>query len=67
MGYRANMKINLIPVDTGGAPWLAIFEKFEQVLTEYSGTGGKLIHEKKPESKNLVTPSYYEMELYSVG
>ncbi len=29
-------------------------KKFETVLMEYSGAGGKLIHEKKPEAKNLV-------------
>jgi hypothetical protein len=27
------------------------------VLMGYSGAGGKLIHEKKPEAKNLVTLS----------
>ncbi len=32
-------------------------KKFETVLMEYSGAGGKLIHEKKPEAKNLVTLS----------
>ncbi len=31
--------------------------KFETISMEYSGAGGKLIHEKKPESKNLVTMS----------
>jgi hypothetical protein len=28
------------------------------VLLGYSGAGGKLIHEKKPEAKNLVTLSF---------
>ncbi len=32
-------------------------KKFETVLMGYSGAGGKLIHEKKPEAKNLVTLS----------
>ncbi len=32
-------------------------KKFETVLMEYSGAGGKLIHEKKPEANNLVTLS----------
>jgi hypothetical protein len=32
-------------------------KKFETVLLGYSGAGGKLIHEKKPEAKNLVTLS----------
>ncbi len=31
--------------------------KFETVLMEYSGDGEKLIHEKKPEAKNLLTLS----------
>jgi hypothetical protein len=50
--------------DTGGAPWSLTCEylceflkKFETVLMGYSGAGGKLIHEKKPEAKNLVTLS----------
>ncbi len=35
-----------------------IFEKnFKVVLLGYSGAGGKLIHEKKPEAKNLLTLS----------
>ncbi len=34
-----------------------IFEKFETVLTGYSGAGGKQIHEKKSEVENLVTLS----------
>jgi hypothetical protein len=34
-----------------------IFEKFETVLMGYSGAGGKLIHGKKTEVKNLVTLS----------
>ncbi len=32
-------------------------KKFETVLIGYSGAGGKLIHEKKPEAKNRVTLS----------
>ncbi len=49
-------------VDTGGAPLHANIstnfrKKFETVLIGYSGAGGKLIHEKKPEAKNLVTLS----------
>jgi hypothetical protein len=32
-------------------------KKFETTLLEYSGAGGKLIHEKKPEAKKLVTLS----------
>ncbi len=32
-------------------------KKFETVLMQYSGAGGKLIHQKKPEAKNLVTLS----------
>ncbi len=36
--------------------YLREFSKtFETVLMEYSGAGGKLIHEKKSEAKNLVT------------
>jgi hypothetical protein len=46
-------------IDTSGAPDLqtspGIFKK--TVLMGYSGAGGKLIHEKKPEAKNLVTLS----------
>jgi hypothetical protein len=43
-------------VDTGGAPitckYLREFsKKFETVLMEYSGTGGKLIHEKNQKQK----------------
>ncbi len=34
-----------------------ISKKFETVLMGYSRAGGKLIHEKKPEAKNLVTLS----------
>ena len=30
-------------------------KKFEMALMVYSGAWGKLIHEKKPEAKNLVT------------
>jgi hypothetical protein len=33
------------------------FDKFETVLMEYSGAGGKLIHEKNQRQKNLVTLS----------
>jgi hypothetical protein len=48
-------------VDTGGTPLLANisanFRKIRTVLMGYSGAGGKLIHEKKPEAKNLVTLS----------
>jgi hypothetical protein len=46
--------VSLIPVvhlDLRISP--QIFEK--TVPMEYSGAGGKLIHEKKPEAKNLVT------------
>jgi hypothetical protein len=32
-------------------------KKFETVLMGYSGAGGKLIYEKKPEAKNLLTLS----------
>jgi hypothetical protein len=32
-------------------------KKFEMVLMGYSGAGGKLIHKKKLEAKNLVTLS----------
>ncbi len=32
-------------------------KKFEMVLLGYSEAGAKLIHEKKPEAKNLVTLS----------
>jgi hypothetical protein len=39
-------------VETGGK-----FEKFETVLMGHSGAGVKLIHEKKPEAKYLVTLS----------
>jgi hypothetical protein len=43
-------------VDTGGN--LREFsKKFETALMVYSGAWGKLIHEKKPEAKNLVTLS----------
>jgi hypothetical protein len=39
-------------VDTGGAPWLHEFsKKFETVLMEYSGAGGKMIHEKNQKQK----------------
>ena len=44
-------------VDTGGPPWLANIsanfreKKFETVLMEYSGAGGKLIHEKNQKQK----------------
>ncbi len=34
-----------------------IFENFETALMVYSGAWGKLIHEKKPEVKNLVALS----------
>jgi hypothetical protein len=56
-------------VDTGGAPSLAniyanlristlIFEKkFEITLMLFSEAWRKMIHEKKPEAKNLVTLS----------
>jgi hypothetical protein len=49
-------------IDTGGAPLLGNIsanfrKKFETVLMGYSGAGGKLLHEKKPEAKNLVTLS----------
>ncbi len=32
-------------------------KKFETVFMEYSGAGGKLIHEKEAEAKNLGTLS----------
>ncbi len=32
-------------------------KKFKTTLMGYSGAGGKLIHEKKPEAKKLVTLS----------
>ncbi len=36
-------------IDTGGAPWREylreFLKKFETVLIEYSGAGGKLIHD----------------------
>jgi hypothetical protein len=32
---------------------LRIFKKFQTVLMEYSGAGGKLIHEKNQEQKIL--------------
>ncbi len=43
-------------VDTGGKPWAANIsanfrKKFETVLMEYSGAGGKLIHEKNQKQK----------------
>jgi hypothetical protein len=39
-------------------PYLSEFlKKFETILMEYSGGMGKMIHEKKPEAKNLVTLS----------
>ncbi len=43
-------------------------KKFETVLKGYSGPGGKLIHYKKTEAKNLVTmltvaPNIYELSL----
>jgi hypothetical protein len=42
-------------IDTGGAPWLANIsaKKFETVLMEYSGAGGKLITEKNQKRKIL--------------
>jgi hypothetical protein len=45
-------------VDIGGAPWIAEYvrefsKKFEMVLLEYSGAGGKLIHEKNQKQKIL--------------
>jgi hypothetical protein len=46
--------------DTVPLSWeyLREFSKnFETVLMGYSGAGGKLIDEKKPEAKNLVTLS----------
>ena len=43
---------------TTGVEYLREFsKKFKPVLMGYSGAGGKLIHEKKPEAKNLVTLS----------
>jgi hypothetical protein len=39
--------------DTGGK----FSKRFETALMVYSGAGGKLIHEKKPEVENLVTLS----------
>ncbi len=49
--------VSLIPVVHHALPISPrILEKFEMVLMEYSGAGGKLIHEK-PEAKNLVTLS----------
>jgi hypothetical protein len=51
--------VSLIPVvhlDLQISP--RIFEQnLKTVLMEYSGAGGKLIHEKKPEAKKLVTLS----------
>ncbi len=44
-------------VDTGGKFAANFRKKFETVLMGYSGAGGKLIYEKKPEAKNLVTLS----------
>jgi hypothetical protein len=49
-------------VDTGGDPWLAnISANFRKIRNgpnaKYSGVGGKPIHEKKPEARNLVTLS----------
>ncbi len=49
-------------IDTGAAPWLANIsenfrKKIEMVLMGYLWAGGKLIHEKKTEAKNLVTLS----------
>ncbi len=43
-------------VDTGGAPWTREYlrefsKKFETVQVEYSGAGGKLIHEKNQKQK----------------
>ncbi len=48
--------------DTGGSTlsceYLRDFwKKLEMVIMGYSGAGGKLIHKKKPEAKNLVTLS----------
>jgi hypothetical protein len=42
-------------IDTGGAPLLANIsaKKFETVLMEYSGAGGKLITEKNQKRKIL--------------
>jgi hypothetical protein len=49
-------------IDTGGQPSVAnisvkFSKKFETALMVYSGAWGKLIHEKNPEAKNLVTLS----------
>jgi hypothetical protein len=48
-------------VNTGGALLIAnISANFQKNLKrsmEYSGAGGKLIHEKNPKAKNLVTLS----------
>jgi hypothetical protein len=49
-------------VDTGCQPWSANIsanfrKKFETALMVYSEAWGKLIHEKKPEAKNLLTLS----------
>jgi hypothetical protein len=47
--------VSLVPVvhlDLRISP--QIFEKFKTTLTLFSGAWWKLIHEKKPEAKNLV-------------
>ncbi len=49
-------------VDIGGAPRLVNIsvnfrKKFKMTLLLFSGARGKVIHEKKPEAKNLVTLS----------
>ncbi len=50
-------------IDTGGAPTLTceylrgFLKKFEMTLMLLSETWGKMIHDKKPEAKNLVTLS----------
>ncbi len=49
-------------VDTGGEPVVANIcanfrKKIEMELNEVSGGWGKMIHEKNPEVKNLVTMS----------
>jgi hypothetical protein len=46
----------------GDAPRLAeIFAKFEMTLLLFSGAWEKMIHEKKPEAKNLVTLSLKQL------
>ncbi len=59
--------LHLPPVSTtlAGARWCTLScenlrefsTKFETALMVYSGTWGKLIHEKKPEVENIMTLS----------